>query len=169
MSGEGSPTISVDGTGLRIAVIAGRWHEVVTNGLIKGAHETIVASGADHTLFRVSGAFELPVVAKAALKNGFDAVVCLAVIVRGGTPHFEYVSSAATDGLTQVAIKTGKPIGFGVLTVDTNQQALDRAGLEGSQESKGEEAALAALEAAVLLRKIKAEGETMRLVPGQKT
>lgn len=168
MSGAGAPTITVDATGLRVAVIAGRWHETITNGLIKGAHETIVASGADHTLFRVSGAFELPVVAKAALKNGFDAVVCLAVIVRGGTPHFEYVSSAATDGLTQVAIKTGKPIGFGVLTVDTEQQGLDRAGLEGSQESKGEEAALAALEAAVLLRRIHTEGKTMELVPGQR-
>lgn len=168
MSGEGSPTVTVDGTGLRVAVIAGRWHEVITNGLIRGAHETIVSSGADHTLFRVSGAFELPVVAKAALKNGFDAVVCLAVIVRGGTPHFEYVSSAATNGLTEVAVKTGKPVGFGVLTVDTEQQGLDRAGLEGSQESKGEEAALAALEAAVMLRTIKAEGKSMELVPGKR-
>ena len=168
MSGAGAPTVTVDGSGLRVAVIAGRWHEVITNGLIKGAHHTIEASGADHTLFRVSGAFELPVVAKAALKNGFDAVVCLAVIIRGGTPHFEYVSSAATDGLTQVAIKTGKPIGFGVLTVDTEAQGLDRAGLEGSSESKGEEAALAALEAAVLLKAVHAEGKTMQLIPGKR-
>jgi 6,7-dimethyl-8-ribityllumazine synthase len=169
MSGAGAPTVQVDGTGLRIAVIAGRWHEVITNGLIAGAHETIVASGADHTLFRVSGAFELPVVAKAALNNGFDAAVCLAVIIRGGTPHFEYVSSAATDGLTQVAINTGKPIGFGVLTIDTEAQGLDRAGLAGSTESKGEEAALAALEAAVLLRVIHAEDETTQRVSGKRS
>lgn len=168
MSGAGAPEVSVDATGLRVAVIAGRWHDVITNGLITGAHKTIMASGADHTLFRVSGAFELPVVAKAALKNGFDAVVCLAVIVRGGTPHFEYVSSAATDGLTQVAIKTGKPVGFGVLTVDTVAQGLDRAGLEGSSESKGQEAALAALEAAVLVKTINAEGKAMQLVPGKR-
>ena len=166
MSGAGSPTVDVNATGMRVAVIAGRWHEVITNGLIHGAHRAIVASGADHTLFRVSGAFELPVAAKAALKNGFDAVVCLAVIVRGGTPHFEYVSSAVTQGLTEVAVKTGKPVGFGVLTVDTEQQGLDRAGLDGSSESKGEEAALAALEAAVLVRRLRDEGDTMDLVPG---
>lgn len=166
MSGAGSPTVHVNATGMRVAVIAGRWHEVIANGLIQGAHRAIVASGADHTLFRVSGAFELPVAAKAALKNGFDAVVCLAVIVRGGTPHFEYVSSAVTQGLTEVAVKTGKPVGFGVLTVDTEQQGLDRAGLDGSSESKGEEAALAALEAAVLVRRLRDEGDTMDLVPG---
>lgn len=166
MSGAGSPTVDVNATGMRVAVIAGRWHEVITNGLIQGAHRAIVVSGADHTLFRVSGAFELPVAAKAALKNGFDAVVCLAVIVRGGTPHFEYVSSAVTQGLTEVAVKTGKPVGFGVLTVDTEQQGLDRAGLDGSTESKGEEAALAALEAALLVRRLRDEGDTMDLVPG---
>lgn len=166
MSGAGSPTVDVNATGMRVAVIAGRWHEVITNGLIQGAHRAIVASGADHTLFRVSGAFELPVAAKAAIKNGFDAVVCLAVIVRGGTPHFEYVSSAVTQGLTEVAVKTGKPVGFGVLTVDTEQQGLDRAGLDGSSESKGEEAALAALEAALLVRRLRDEGDTMDLVPG---
>lgn len=166
MSGAGSPTVDVDATGMRVAVIAGRWHEAITNGLIQGAHEAIVASGAEHTLFRVSGAFELPVAAKAALKNGFDVVVCLAVIVRGGTPHFEYVSSAVTQGLTEVAVKTGKPVGFGVLTVDTEQQGLDRAGLPGSSESKGAEATLAALEAAVLVRRLRDEGDTMTLIPG---
>jgi len=169
MSGAGAPTVQVDATGLRVAVIAGRWHEVITNGLIAGAHETIVASGADHALFRVSGAFELAVVAEAALNNGFDAAVCLAVIVRGGTPHFEFVSSAATDGLTQVALKTGKPVGFGVLTVDTEEQGLDRAGLTGSSESKGQEAALAALEAAIVVRTITSQGDTVKLVPGKRS
>lgn len=166
MSSTGAPLHRVDGTGLRVAVIAGRWHQEITDGLIRGAHETLQASGADHTLLRVSGAFELPVAAQAALENGFDAVVCLAVIVRGGTPHFEFVSSAATDGLTRVALDTKKPVGFGVLTVDTEQQARDRAGLDGSTESKGVEAALAALEAAALLRRLHTEGASMKLVPG---
>jgi len=142
------------------------------SGLIRGAHETVMAAGADHTLFQVAGAFELPLAAQAALTpaeeggGGFDATVCLGVIIRGGTPHFEYVASAVTDGLTRVQLDTGRPVGFGVLTTDTEQQALDRAGLEGSPESKGAEAAEAALQAAVVVRKITTEGPTMRLVPG---
>ncbi|MBO1900342.1 6,7-dimethyl-8-ribityllumazine synthase [Leucobacter weissii] len=161
MSGEGSPRLSVDATGLRLAVVAGNWHEQVMAGLIRGAHETIVASGAEHTLFRVAGAFELPVAAQAALLpagqggGGFDAVVCLGVIIRGGTPHFEYIASSVTDGLTRVQLDAGRPVGFGVLTTDTEQQALDRAGLPGSPESKGVEAAEAALHAAVTLRRIR--------------
>ncbi len=91
------------------------------------------------------GSFELPVVAKAALDAGADAVVALGVIIRGGTPHFEFVSSAATDGLTRVALDTGKPVGFGVLTLDDEQQGIDRAGLAGSKEDKGYEAADAAI------------------------
>lgn len=152
MSGAGSPTVTVDGTGLRIAIIAGRWHEAITEGLIKGAQDALTANGAEHTVIRVSGAFELPVVARAAIKTGYDAAICLAVIIRGDTPHFEYVSSAAAHGITEAALDTGHPVGFGVLTVDNEQQAFDRSGLEGSKESKGEEAALAVLEASVLLR-----------------
>ena len=101
------------------------------------------------------GSFELPVVAKAALEAGADAVVALGVIIRGGTPHFEYVSSAATDGLTRVALDTGKPVGFGVLTLDDEQQGLDRAGLPDSREDKGAEAAIAALDTARTLRAIR--------------
>lgn len=169
MSGHGAPNLTVDASGLRVAVIAGSWHTEVMRGLITGAHETIVASGADHTLFRVAGAFELPLAAQAALaEGGFDAAVCLGVIIRGGTPHFEFVSNAVTDGLTRVQLDTGKPVGFGVLTTDTEQQALDRAGLEGSAESKGVEAAEASLHAAVLVRKIRAEGADMKLVPGSR-
>ena len=167
MSGAGSPSLNVDAKGLRVAVIAGRWHSEVMQGLIKGAHETIVASGAEHTLFRVAGAFELPLAAQAALtEGGFDAAVCLGVIIRGGTPHFEYVSSAVTDGLTRVQLDTGKPVGFGVLTTDDEQQALDRSGLPGSAESKGQEAAEASLDAAITVRRIRTEGPTMKLVPG---
>jgi 6,7-dimethyl-8-ribityllumazine synthase len=102
----------------------------------------------------VPGSFELPVVCKEVLNSGADAVVALGVIIRGGTPHFEFVSDAATSGLTQVALETGKPVGFGVLTLDDEQQGLDRAGLPDSQEDKGKEAALAALQTAVTLRQI---------------
>lgn len=167
MSGHGAPSLTVNASGLRVAVIAGSWHTEVMNGLIRGAHETIMAAGADHTLFRVAGAFELPLAAQAALGDGgFDAAVCLGVIVRGGTPHFEYVSNAVTDGLTRVQLDTGKPVGFGVLTTDDDAQAIDRSGLPGSRESKGVEAAEAALQAAVTIRRIREEGPTMELVPG---
>jgi 6,7-dimethyl-8-ribityllumazine synthase len=168
MSGAGAPNLSVDASGLRVAVIAGSWHEEIMSSLIAGAHETIVASGADHTLFRVPGAFELPAAAQVALQSGFDAVVCLGVIIRGGTPHFEYVSNAVTDGLTRVQLDAGKPVGFGVLTTDTEQQALDRSGRPGAPESKGQEAAEAALHLAVQLQLIREEGPTMPLIPGQR-
>lgn len=155
MSGGGSPEYETDGRGLRVVIVAGRWHEEISNGLLAGAHRVLEASGATVEEVRVPGSFELPVVAKAALEQGADAVVALGVIIRGGTPHFEYVSSAATDGLTRVALDTGKPVGFGVLTLDDEQQGLDRAGLPGSQEDKGAEAAAAALETAVVLRRLR--------------
>ena len=152
MSGDGAPDIIADGTGLRVTIVAGRWHEAITNGLLAGAHRVLEASGAQVTEVRVPGSFELPVVSRAALDGGADAVVALGVIIRGGTPHFEFVSDAATSGLTQVAILTGKPVGFGVLTLDDEQQGLDRAGLPGSTEDKGAEAAAAALATAVIIR-----------------
>jgi 6,7-dimethyl-8-ribityllumazine synthase len=101
---------------------------------------------------RVPGSFELPVAAARAAAGGADAVVALGVVIRGGTPHFEYVCSAATSGLTDVSVRTGVPVGFGVLTCDDEAQALDRAGLEGSREDKGAEAAEAAVATAVALR-----------------
>ncbi|CAO1649802.1 6,7-dimethyl-8-ribityllumazine synthase [Salinibacterium sp. NYA9b] len=157
MSGAGSPEIVTDATGLKVTIIAGQWHEVITNGLLAGAHRALAAANAEVTEVRVPGSFELPVASKAALDAGADAVVALGVIIRGGTPHFEYVSDAATSGLTQVSILTGKPVGFGVLTLDDEQQGLDRAGLEGSKEDKGEEAANAAIATAVLLRQLRGE------------
>ncbi len=157
MSGHGAPaTTSVDATGLKIVVVAGQWHDVITDGLIAGAERVLEASNASFTVIRVAGSFELPVVSKAALESGADAVVALGVIIRGGTPHFEFVSSAATDGLTRVALDTGKPVGFGVLTLDDEQQGIDRAGLAGSKEDKGAEAADAAIRTALLLREIRA-------------
>ncbi|CAN7203791.1 6,7-dimethyl-8-ribityllumazine synthase [Microbacterium sp. LjRoot45] len=156
MSGHGAPKVDrVDGTGLRVVVIAGSWHDVITDGLIAGAERVLDAAGASWRLVRVPGSFELPVASKVALDAGADAVVALGVIIRGGTPHFEYVSSAATDGLTRVAIETGKPVGFGVLTLDDEQQGLDRAGLPDSKEDKGAEAADAALRTALLLRELR--------------
>jgi len=155
MSGAGSPTITTDGRGLKVTIVAGQWHEEITNGLLAGARRVLAASGAEVTEVRVPGSFELPVVSRAALESGADAVVALGVIIRGGTPHFEYVSDAATSGLTQVSILTGKAVGFGVLTLDDEQQGLDRAGLAGSKEDKGAEAAEAALATAVLLRHIR--------------
>ena len=155
MSGAGSPTITVDGTGLNVVIVAGQWHDVITDAMIASAQRTIEASGATHSLVRVAGSFELPVVSKAVLEAGADAVVALGVIIRGGTPHFEFVTDAATSGLTRVSVDTGKPVGFGVLTLDDEQQGLDRAGLPHSKEDKGAEAAIAALETAVTLRAIR--------------
>ncbi|MDY0830291.1 6,7-dimethyl-8-ribityllumazine synthase [Microbacterium sp. BG28] len=156
MSGHGAPQqTEIDAHGLRVVIVAGTWHDTISDGLIAGAERVLTASGADYSLVRVAGSFELPVVAKAALESGADAVIALGVIIRGGTPHFEFVSSAATDGLTRVALDTGKPVGFGVLTLDDEKQGLDRAGLAGSKEDKGAEAADAALRTALTLRELR--------------
>ena len=156
MSGHGAPRAeAVDASGLSVVVVAGQWHDTITDGLIAGAKRILDSSGASWRLVRVPGSFELPVAAKAALDAGADAAVALGVIIRGGTPHFDFVSSAATDGLTRVALDTGKPVGFGVLTLDDEQQGLDRAGLEGSKEDKGAEAADAAIRTALVLRDLR--------------
>jgi len=155
VSGAGAPTIETNAEGIRVTIVAGQWHEEISNGLLAGAHRALAAAGAIVTEIRVPGSFELPVASKVALENGADAVVALGVIIRGGTPHFEYVSAAATDGLTRVALDTGKPVGFGVLTLDDEQQGLDRAGLPGSTEDKGAEAAEAAVATALVLRALR--------------
>ncbi|MDQ4138212.1 MAG: 6,7-dimethyl-8-ribityllumazine synthase [Actinomycetota bacterium] len=155
MSGAGSPELEVDGTGIRVTIVAASWHEEIMDGLIAGARRALDAAGASVSEVRVPGSFELPIVAKAALERGADAVVALGVIIRGGTPHFDFVSNAATDGLTRVAIDSGMPIGFGVLTLDDEQQGFDRAGLPGSKEDKGAEAAQAALATVQVLRQLR--------------
>ena len=153
MSGAGAPDIpDLDARGLRIAVVAAQWHETVMAGLVDGALSACTRAGAVAELVRVPGAFELPVAALACARAGFDAVVALGVVIRGGTPHFDYVCDAATSGLSRVALDTGIPVGFGVLTCDTEQQAIDRAGLPGSSEDKGAEAAAAAIATAIVLR-----------------
>ncbi|MDF2509151.1 MAG: 6,7-dimethyl-8-ribityllumazine synthase [Microbacterium sp.] len=156
MSGAGAPeTGNIDGRGLNVVIVAGTWHETISNGLIAGAERVLNEAQATHRLVRVPGSFELALAAQAAFVGGADAVVALGVIIRGGTPHFEYVSAATTDGLTRVALDAGKPVGFGVLTLDDEQQGLDRAGLEGSKEDKGAEAADAALRTALVVRELR--------------
>ena len=154
MAGSGAPAAGpVQGASeLRVAVVASEWHEQVMAGLLDGARRALRDSQvADVTEVRVPGAFELPVAARRLVIAGFDAVVALGVVIRGGTPHFDYVCQAATLGLTLLAQRSGVPVGFGVLTCDTEQQALARAGLPGSVEDKGYEAAAAALRTAVTL------------------
>jgi len=156
VSGAGAPDVAVDGTGLRVAVVHSSWHGEVMAGLVAGARRALAEAGvAEVVEIAVPGSFELPVAAARVVRDsGVDAVVALGVVVRGGTPHFDYVCRAATDGLTQVSVSTGVPVGFGVLTCDTDEQAWDRAGLPGSREDKGYEAATAAIATAATLRRL---------------
>ena len=156
MSGHGAPdndvsNIKAKGLDIRVAIVAASWHTEIMDGLIAGALRAVEDAGLLPKLIRVPGSFELPVAA-ARLAPHYDAVVALGVVIRGGTPHFDYVCSAATTGLTDVSIRTGTPVGFGVLTCDTEQQGLDRAGLPGSSEDKGYEAVAAAVNTVAALR-----------------
>ncbi|MDV2475638.1 6,7-dimethyl-8-ribityllumazine synthase [Rhodococcus zopfii] len=159
MSGEGLPELQLaDARGLRLAIVAGSWHQKISDALIAGAQRVAGEAGiTDVTLERVAGAVELPVVAQ-QLARTHDAVVALGVVIRGGTPHFEYVCDAVTYGLTRVALDEGTPVGNGVLTTDTEQQALDRSGLPGAVEDKGGQACAAALDTAVTLRRLREPG-----------
>ncbi|HJX79578.1 6,7-dimethyl-8-ribityllumazine synthase [Glutamicibacter sp.] len=157
MSKHGAPSNvadelkALDLSGLKVAIIAASWHEVIMNGLIDGAQRAARDAGIEPALIRVPGTFELPVAASHLAQN-YDAVVALGVVIRGGTPHFDYVCLAATNGLTDVSVNTRTPVGFGVLTCDDEKQALDRAGLEGSSEDKGYEAFSAAVMTVAALR-----------------
>lgn len=155
-AGDAAPDLgTVDAYGFRLAIVAAQWHRTVMDGLMAGALRAASEAGvAEPTVVRVPGSFELPVAAKVLAGRGFDAVAALGVVIRGETPHFEYVCEAATIGLTQVAAETGIPVGFGVLTCDNDQQALDRAGLASSKEDKGYEAVSAALATAVAFRAV---------------
>jgi 6,7-dimethyl-8-ribityllumazine synthase len=150
MSG-GAPKLNIDASGLQVAVLVTSWHTNITDGLLAGAERALQAAGNDtYEVWRVPGAFELPLAAQKAIDAGADVVVALGVVIQGDTPHFDYVCKSATDGLTRVQLDSGVPIGFGLLTVDTEQQALDRAGLPTSREDKGAEA----VEAAVLMARL---------------
>ncbi|MCW2715641.1 MAG: ribH [Frankiales bacterium] len=153
MSGAGAPVRgAVDARGLSLAIVVTRWHAEVVDALLASAVRTAAECGVPApTVVRVSGAVELPVVAQ-ELSGTHDAVAALGLVLRGGTPHFEYVCDAVTYGLTRVALDSRTPVGNGVLTCDTEEQARHRSGLPGSGEDKGRDAVLAALDTAVTLR-----------------
>ena len=151
MSANGAPKLAIDAAGIKVSVVVTSWHEVITNGLLAGAERALKAAGNhDYKIIRVPGAFELPLGAQLAIQNGAEVVVALGVVIQGETPHFEYVCDAATSGLTRVQLDTSVPIGFGLLTVANEKQALDRSGLEGSKEDKGAEA----VEAAIMMKRL---------------
>ncbi len=152
MSGSGAPQLEVSAAGKKVFVVATSWHTQIMDGLVQGAMRELERSGAkDVELHRIPGAFEMPLAAQWAFEQGADAVIALGVVIQGETPHFDYVCDSATTGLTQVQLQFGKPIGFGLLTVDNETQALARAGLAGSKEDKGAEAVQAALHMLSLL------------------
>jgi 6,7-dimethyl-8-ribityllumazine synthase len=157
VSGEGRPGLfTVDASKLTLAIAATRWHAEITDSLVERAVDAAQACGVEApVVVRVAGAVELPVVAAALTERDFDAVVCLGCVIRGGTPHFEYVCDAVTAGLTRVALDSAKPVGNGVLTCNTVAEALDRSGLPDSAEDKGWEAVVAALDTALTLRAIR--------------
>ncbi|GAA3445758.1 6,7-dimethyl-8-ribityllumazine synthase [Planomonospora venezuelensis] len=155
MSGEGRPGAEAVGAGgLTVGIVAARWHEKITDQLVARAVQAGEDSGATVTVVRVAGSLEIPVVAQ-ALARRCDAVVALGAVIRGETAHFDYVCDSVTSGLTRIALDEETPVGNGVLTCDTVDQALDRAGLPGSHEDKGYEATVAALETALLLRDLR--------------
>ncbi|MFC9895843.1 6,7-dimethyl-8-ribityllumazine synthase [Nocardia sp. NPDC127579] len=156
MSGTGVPSFELaDAKDLRLGIVASRWHTKICDTLVANAERVAREAGVRQvTTVRCAGAMELPVVAQ-ELARTHDAVVALGVVIRGGTPHFEYVCDAVTAGLTRVSLDAATPVTNGVLTTNTEEQALDRAGLPGSAEDKGEQAAQAALDAALTLRALR--------------
>jgi 6,7-dimethyl-8-ribityllumazine synthase len=147
---------SLDAKGLKIALVASRFNDFVTAKLVEGAWDALVRHGADAknlTLVKVPGSFELPqVAAKLAAQGTYDAIVALGCLIRGETPHFDLIASEATKGLAQAAVSSGVPVSFGVLTCDTMEQAIDRAGGKGG--NKGWDAALAAIEMVSLFKRL---------------
>jgi 6,7-dimethyl-8-ribityllumazine synthase len=157
VSGDGQPEPGQmpDASDIRLAVAAATWHGEIVDALLESALATARAAGVSGpTVVRVPGTVELPVVCQQLARN-HDAVVALGVVVRGGTPHFEYVCDAVTSGLTRVALDEGVPVGNGVLTTNTREQAIERSGAPGSAEDKGAEACLAALSTALVLRDLR--------------
>lgn len=156
MSGAGRPDpLPVQARGLSLGIVASRWNDEVVTALLRSATAAAADCGIGQpTVVRVAGALELPVVAQALAKS-HDAVVALGVVIRGGTPHFDHVCDAVTYGLTRVALDTATPVGNGVLTCDTMEQALARCGMPDSVEDKGREATVAALDAVLVLRALR--------------
>ena len=144
--------------GLSFAIVTGRWNHFITDRLLEGALDAINRHGGDADgaiVVPVPGAFEIPMAAKKLAESGkFDAVICLGVVIRGATPHFDYISSEVTKGIANVSLDSGVPVSFGVLTTDTIDQAIERAGTKAG--NKGHEAAMSAIEMANLHRAIDA-------------
>ncbi|HOI75842.1 MAG TPA: 6,7-dimethyl-8-ribityllumazine synthase [Syntrophales bacterium] len=142
--------------GMRFGIIASRFNDFICGRLIEGALDALVRAGADEKdiqVYKVPGAFELPLAAKKIAKSGrFDAVICLGAVIRGATPHFEYISAETTKGIAMVGLETEVPVAFGVLTTDTIEQAIERAGSKSG--NKGWDAAMTAIEMVDLFRKI---------------
>jgi len=155
--GAGVPEIpALDAAGVRLGIVASTWHREICDALLAGALKVAVESGVENpTVVRVLGAIEIPVVAQ-ELARSHDAVIALGVVIRGQTPHFDYVCDAVTQGLTRVSLDASRPVANGVLTTNDEEQALDRAGLPTSAEDKGAQAAAAALAAALTLRDLRA-------------
>ena len=155
--GAGVPDLpSLDASDIKLAIVASTWHQKICDALLDSARRTAADSGvADPTVVRVLGAIEIPVVAQ-ELARRHDAVVALGVVIRGQTPHFDYVCDAVTAGLTRVSLDEGTPVANGVLTTNDEEQAMDRAGLPSSAEDKGAQATAAALSTALTLRRLRA-------------
>ncbi|MWA01297.1 6,7-dimethyl-8-ribityllumazine synthase [Actinomadura sp. LD22] len=163
MSGAGRPEDTVvDAAGLTLGVVCTRWHGQITDQLLERAVAAAKACGIDApVVVRVAGALEIPVIAQ-QLARDLDAVVCLGAVIRGATAHFDYVCESVTSGVTRVALDESTPVGNGVLTCDTIDQALERSGLPGSSEDKGWEATVAALDTALTLRGLRHHGHAGR-------
>lgn len=159
MSGAGRPEdITVDASGVTLGIVCTRWHGKITDRLLDRALAAAKACGVDQPVVaRVAGALELPVVAQ-RLARDLDAVVCLGAVIRGATAHFDYVCDSVTAGVTRIALDESTPVGNGVLTCDTIEQAMERSGLPGSSEDKGWEATVAALDTALTLRGLRHHG-----------
>jgi 6,7-dimethyl-8-ribityllumazine synthase len=142
--------------GLRIAVVASRWNDLIVSRLIGGARDALIRLGMredDLTLVRVPGSFEIPLVAKRLAASGrYDALICVGVVIRGETPHFEYIASEVTKGIAAATVEIGVPIAYGIITADTVEQAINRAGVKAG--NKGFEAAMTAVEMANLLKEL---------------
>lgn len=152
MSNSGAPSIAApEAKDLSVAIISTQWHETIVNALVDGALRACKEAGIQPRMIEVPGTVELSVAA-ARLAPHFDALVALGVVIRGDTPHFDYVCQSVTQGLTHVSVTTGKPVGFGVLTCNNDFEAFDRSGLPGSSEDKGYEAAVAAISTAKTLQ-----------------
>lgn len=165
MSGAGRPVAdAVQARGLTVGIVAARWHEEITDQLVARAVRAGRDSGAEVTVVRVAGSLEIPVVAQ-ALARRCDAVVALGAVIRGETAHFDYVCDSVTSGLTRISLDEEVPVGNGVLTCESLDQAVDRSGVPGSHEDKGYEATVAALETALLLREIRSSKQAAKDVP----